>query len=520
MNVDAPRTLFGWFPQIWTKTLFPAQLERDSRLRGWAIAVLILFPALLLYPTRDYHLFEPDESRYAQIGKEMYTDSEWIIPTLQSKPYLDKPPMFYWVVHLSYRLFGVSDEAARFGPSLAVHLTILLIYLLGRRSVGHLSAFWGALLLSVMPGFVGMGRLLILDGLLTMWVTLAILTGFEAVRGGVFRWKWWLSCGIVCGFAGLTKGPVVFLLMIPPLVLHLALNRQHGVLTVWRVMVLGLMALLINLPWYVAIYMKQPEFLRYFFWEHNVKRFVQPFDHLEPVWYYAPILLGGLFCSTILLIHLLWKLTRVDLEFESRRTPEMGFWLLCGGWCVFFFSMSGCKLPTYILPAFPCLALALGDFVVQTKWRNSWLPRFGVGFSAALLFFAFYVAIPWYARERSPMGRPELVAKYCADPEQPVYSFPRNCDSVAFYLGREDLISVRSKQSQVLIEDMLKHERSVVLFTHRHSLQTLKLVLPKQLKIVEEVSLRRHKTAQWVDRLAGDSPWGLCDMAVIERIDE
>jgi hypothetical protein len=232
-----------------------------------------------------------------------------------------------------------------------------------------------------------------------------------------------------------------------------------------------------------------------------------------------PILLGGLLPGTILLYAFVRHLMSGDKETTQTRSVALGFWLLSGLWCALFFSLSGCKLPTYVLPAFPFLTLALGDFIARTKWHRSVWSKTGVAVTAGIIAFAHYVAMPWYAQQRSPMANRELVAKYCADPESPVICFPRNVDSVAFYLGRDDLRNVRTKESISLIQDLMSRPRTVVLFTHNHSLSTLKEVLPKQLRVVETVSFRREtKGASLAEKLAGDSPWGLCDLAVIERV--
>ena len=138
----------------------------------------------------------------------------------------------------------------------------------------------------------------------------------------------------------------------------------------------------VNLPWYVAIYLREPQFLKHFFWEHNVMRFLQPFDHLQPVWYYAPILLGGLLPGTVLLAAYLWKLVRGAPDGGASRSPAGGFWLLTGAWCVFFFSCSGSKLPTYVLPAYPFLCLAVGEFVARTRWNVQFRTRALVGAAA------------------------------------------------------------------------------------------------------------------------------------------
>src|SRR5262249_55493260 len=150
--------------------------------------------------------------------------------------------------------------------------------------------------------------------------------------------------------------------------------------------------------------------------------------------------------------------------------------------------ISGSKLPTYILPAFPCLALALGDFIARTKWHRSSWNRGAVVAMGAMLIVGNYFAVPWYAAQRSPMADREVIEKYCGDSDATVICFRRNCDSVAFYLGRDDLRNVRTKASQTLVEDLLQRPRTVVLFTHRHSLATFKEVLPPQLKIAEEAT--------------------------------
>src|SRR5439155_9997210 len=129
----------------------------DSRLRLRSLALLIVLPAVVLYPRLDFRLLEPDEGRYAEIAREMLVRGDWVVPHLQGEPYLDKPPLLYWLVVLSYKAFGVHDWAARVVPALAVHGTILLTYLFGRRLLGERAAFRGAILLTLAPGLVSMG---------------------------------------------------------------------------------------------------------------------------------------------------------------------------------------------------------------------------------------------------------------------------------------------------------------------------------------------------------------------------
>lgn len=515
---DLPRSPLGWLPFLWSRVLFVGQTENDSRVRPWALVVLLILPAIFLYPSRSYLLLEPDEGRYAQIPREMVASGDWVVPTLQGEPYLDKPPLFYWLVALCYQLFGIADSVARIVPALAVHGSILTVYLIGRRSLGERSAFLGALLLAVTPGFVGMARLLILDGLLTLWVTLSLFSAYEAIRSGHLKWSWWLLAATACGLGILTKGPIALILPLFPLIAvrWLSCSPTRVGLPGWSLF--GLIALAVNLPWYIAIGFHEPVFLRYFFWEHNILRFVKPFDHLEPVFYYVPIVLAGMLPGTLLLISYVRRLISGRAEEASTRSPESGFFLFAGLFCLVFFSISGSKLPTYILPAFPPLALVLGDFIARSRWAASPLTRLSYATAGLLLMIGVYLAVPWYAKERSPVGRPELVMPYVVNKSETVICYPRPCSSVAFYTDRSDLKNYRSKETQDLIDSLFTRPRTIVLLTHGHSLEALRQALPPDIFVIsEQVSFDREKTGFGpADKLTGKTPWGLCDVAVIE----
>src|SRR5919198_2080524 len=124
MTVAGPRSVLAWLPFLWSRVLFPGEPRTPGRLRWTALLVLLLVPGALLYPWLAFHLFEPDEGRYAEIPREMLVRSEWVVPYLLGEPYLDKPPLLYWLVMLSYRLLGIHDWSARLVPALAVHASI------------------------------------------------------------------------------------------------------------------------------------------------------------------------------------------------------------------------------------------------------------------------------------------------------------------------------------------------------------------------------------------------------------
>ncbi|MBI3409837.1 MAG: glycosyltransferase family 39 protein [Planctomycetes bacterium] len=528
-----PLSVSDWLRTLWNHVLFPGESTRSEAWRWTPCFVVLVLSAGLLYPCLSFYLFEPDEGRYAQIPREMLTRGDWIVPWLQSEPYLDKPPLFYWLVMASFTVFGFHDWSARLVPALAVQACVLLTYVLGRRIVGERSAFWGALTLTLVPGFLGVGRLLVLDGVLTLWVTLAHYCAFIAAQGERLRWRWWIAAALCCGLGVLTKGPIAIILLIPPIWVHRWFTRVNSSVGAQCVAgaealrspgeprvrgfddsapatppcaigMLGWLAfaaivLAVALPWYIAVCCRLPQFARYFLWEHNVVRFVQPFDHDRPVWFYVPLLVIGFLPATLLLPALVRFCLTNRAETSGRRCPGMGFCLLAGGWCVLFFSMSGCKLPTYILPAFPPFALALGCFLARTPWRQSRWTWGLAGVWWCLMLASNLFLVPWYAEIKSPMNEPEEMRSFCQDRAVPVICFPRNVDSAAFYLGRSDFRTYRSKELGQLLEELDRNPRTVVLFGHRNSLKTLENRLPPHLCFVEANEM------------------GLCDVAVIER---
>src|SRR5262245_4144928 len=110
MDRALPASLPAWLPYLWPRVLFAGPSSTSAAAVPLSrLLLLVLLPGVLLYPCLCFHLFEPDESRYAQIPREMLQAGEWVVPTLQGQPYLDKPPLLYWLVMGSYRLLGVHD---------------------------------------------------------------------------------------------------------------------------------------------------------------------------------------------------------------------------------------------------------------------------------------------------------------------------------------------------------------------------------------------------------------------------
>ena len=218
---DVPRVLGSLLPFWWGQVLFPGagtapKPEADkpeapakaarpafagaSGLSAsglgadptWAAVLVVLVAALLFFSCLTCPLQEPQEARYAEIPRQMLAEGRWLVPVLHGQPYLDKPPLLYWLTMLSYLVFGVHDWSARLVSSGAGFLTVLLTFLWGRRAAGTWAGLAGALVLSLSPRFIYLERLLTMDSLLAVWVVAALATGHEAIRGPVPRRGWWL----------------------------------------------------------------------------------------------------------------------------------------------------------------------------------------------------------------------------------------------------------------------------------------------------------------------------------------
>ena len=521
-------SLAEWLRLLFGDILFPGRTygttDQTSLTRWMILASLGLVVCLA---GLNMPLLEPDETRYAQIPREMLASGGLAVPLLDGQPYYDKPPLFYWSVACSYQVFGESIAAARLVPSLAVFATLLLTYAIGRKSLGENIAWRGAVLLALAPGLVGMGRLLLLDGLLT----LVIFAGQSALwmAGGRDRFHrgWWVTATCLAGLGLMTKGPIALLLIASPFwVYRWLIPAPKSAFLTWKAWLgFGLFAGLIALPWHVCLAWRDPTFLRHYLWEHHVLRFLQPFDHVRGTFFYVPVLALGLLPGSFLIIPLIKNFSANHDEERNRRTAALGYWGLCAGACIGFFSLSGCKLPTYVLPAFPALALVFG-YAAQEIPTNWW--RFGVGTWCAILLAGIYLVLPTYARLRSPLADQQVMLfldQELRTTGTGLVAYPRPCHSISWQLNKADIRHFRSKDFDAFRADILSRPRTVVLCTHRHSLEGLKQLLPPFVKVSREIRcaiphlpLVPEEYQKSAKKLLGETALGLCDVAVLEVV--
>ncbi len=393
---DVPRVLKALLPFWWGRVLFPGVdgggSSPERRAEGVGAFVLLAVMATLLFFARPgCPLQEPQEARYAEIPRQMLAEGSWVVPVLHGQPYTDKPPLFYWLVMLTYRLFGVHDWAARLVPGACGVLTVLLAYAWGRRTLGGRAAFLGALVLCLSARFVYLGRQLTPDAPLTACLVAALAAAHLAVRGPVPRRGWWLASALACGLGLLTKGPVALALVVPPVFAYATLDPRAARPRLRGWLIYLIVAGGVAAPWYAAMARAVPGFAGDFFWHHHVERFLTPFDHQEPLWYYLPGLLLGMLPWSLLLPGLARFLSRHSSRQATRRPAALGFFLLASLWGVLFFSASGCKRPAYVLPAVPALALALGCYL-DVLLTHQFVARVGSLFARRAAAFALRAA--------------------------------------------------------------------------------------------------------------------------------
>jgi dolichol-phosphate mannosyltransferase len=371
---DVPRILKTLVPFWWTRVLFPGTGPAEGasapsrtpvlkELLQWA--VMLLVAGLLFFTRLNCPLLEPEEARYAEIPRQMLEEHRIAIPVLHGQPYLQKPPLLYWLVMASYRLFGIHDWAARLVPCTASFLIVVSAYLWGRRMAGAQAGFTGAMILCLSARFIYFGRMLTFDSLLCLWVISALAAAHGAIGNGKVRWGRWLLSAGFCGLGLLTKGPVALALVGLPVVAYQMLDQRAARPTFRCWLIYGVLAAGIACPWYIAAAAGDLGFPAAFFWTHNVVRYFAPFDHEKPVWFYLPGLLLGMLPWTLLLVPLLSFLGGRSFSIARHRSPALGFYLLAALVSLIFFSISGCKRAGYILPVLPPLALALGCYLTS-----------------------------------------------------------------------------------------------------------------------------------------------------------
>jgi len=359
-----------------------------------------------------------DEPRYAQIAHEMLVRfdsahtlrerlSACVTPYLYGHPWLEKPALYYWRAMFAFQDVGVHDWSARLPATSFAFVMAGLIYLHMRRfrRGGHLDA---AIITVTCAGIIGFSRGASTDMQMAAPLAIGLLGWYAWYETGS---KFWLfDIYFFTGVATLAKGPVAPFLATLILVAFAFLRREWSILrkTIWWPGILLYFAMV--LPWFIAVQIQNPTFFREFFLEHNLQRFATDrYQHVQHWWYYLVVVVLAVMPWTVLAIRALvdgimtsvaeWRLRRLKPERRVPNRPGDAFpeflvlWTLIP---IVFFSFSQSKLPGYILPSIPPMAILTGDFLFRKRkpGLNRWVLLGHAGVCAVMTVAA--LLLPWF----------------------------------------------------------------------------------------------------------------------------
>lgn len=350
-------------------------------------ALLLLGAGILFYGLGRLPLIGPDEPRYAEVAREMFVSGDWITPRLGGIHWFEKPALTYWLVAGGFTLFGVSEWAARFFVTLSAGASALLLYFFGRRVRSVMFGYLSAATLLSSGIWLGFGRAATFDTPLAMTMELSLLAFYlwdwEQSDGGKTNF-WWYVCCAGLGLAVLAKGLAGIVLPGGVIGLYLLLARRLlNLLKRPALLVIGAAVFLaIAATWYEPMFARHGrEFWNEFFLAHHFQRYLtNKYQHPQPVYFFLAIALLGCVPWTFHLIAAAQQAVRRWRDFMAKEIAEPDrMRLLIWLWAllpVVFFSFSGSKLPGYILPVFPAIALLVGD-ELERVWTEGATRRFG-----------------------------------------------------------------------------------------------------------------------------------------------
>ena len=330
---------------------------------GGAAAIAALGAALFGFHLGSYGLWEPDEARYAEIAREMLALRDFLVPHLNYVPYVEKPPLLYWITALSFRIFGLSEFAARLAPALAAMLGLLATWLFASMVFGRRCGIAAGAILATTPLYVVMAQVLNTDMLLTAMLTVAFFALFLHWRDGG-QWCWLAYVAIA--LALLTKGPIGIVLPALVSLVFLWLERDlRGALRRFQVVAGLALIIAIAAPWFIYMTLTVPGFFDFYFIGEHLRRFLQRgYSHNEPIYFYLPVIAAGLLPWSAMALFLDWRALRLNAAHR--------FCLITALVVFVFFSLARAKLIPYMLPVFPPLAVLIGDAIVRTIESRPW----------------------------------------------------------------------------------------------------------------------------------------------------
>jgi 4-amino-4-deoxy-L-arabinose transferase-like glycosyltransferase len=394
----------------------PPSVNRETEIidePGWSAKecycaagiLLILSAIVLVYGLGRLPLLGPDEPRYAEVAREMLVSGDFISPRLCGCLWFEKPVLLYWMTAAGYKVMGVNEFAARFPCAAAASLTVLFLNYAASKVTGARVGFLSAIVLLTSPLFIGFGRAAVTDMPLTWAVTMSLLLLLLSETNKSRRkLAFWTAAWAMAGVAALAKGLIGIMLFVSIGGLAYLLSRTTE-LPKARYVALGTaVCVTAAAVWYgPVIWEHGSAFTTVFFVNHHFKRYLtNEYHHPEPIYFYPAVMVLGVIPWPAFLIPAIARFR------DSARQPEARLrflhwlaWL----WLVIpllFFSLSESKLPGYILPAIPAIAIIIA-LELKRVWggSSSRLLRIA-GYTTAITAISIGVAMIVYARGQSP----------------------------------------------------------------------------------------------------------------------
>ncbi|MBC3928517.1 glycosyltransferase family 39 protein [Undibacterium sp. CY21W] len=344
-----------------------AQSPFDSPRTLWALAIGFLIIWFYMLGART--LVPTDEGRYAEMGREMLATGDWITLRLNGIKYFEKPPLQNWMNALTFAVFGLGDWQARLWTGLCGLIGVASVAYTGNKLFSRRVGIIAALVLGSSFYWAGMGHVNSLDMGLSGMMVLCMCGLLVGQRDGVSdteRRNAMLVCWAGMALATMSKGLIGFVLPGAVLVIYTLLTRDWAL---WARLHMGkglILFFAITAPWFILIALKNPEHPHFFFIHEHFQRFTSGVHNRGGAWYYFfPFLLLGIVPWLGVLLQGLWT----GVKEQSRGFQPRKLLLVWAVFFFFFFSISGSKLPGYILPIFPALALLIAFYVDQCQAR-------------------------------------------------------------------------------------------------------------------------------------------------------
>ena len=394
----------------------PAVARQDQALPTqpvlWLLALLMTVVWFAMLGNRT--LVPTDEGRYAEMAREMLVSGDWITTRLNGIKYFEKPPLQIWMTALAFKVFGLGEWQARLWTGLCGYAGILLTGVAGMHLFGRRTGLAAALILASCLFWSALGHINTLDMGLAGGMTLALcgMLVSQAAAGPLqvaTRRNWMLACWAGMALAVLSKGLIGLALPGAVLIVYTLVARDWAIWT--RLHLLAGLAVFtaITVPWFVLVSLHNPEFARFFFIHEHFERFTSKVHHRVGAWYYfLPILAAGLLPWLAVTVQAMWQGSREQRASPAAAAPAGRFQpkklLLVWSILIFvFFSASGSKLPSYILPIFPALALLLAAYLQNAPRRAWWLLAGSVAF-LGFGMLALVTRMPHFAKDAADLA--------------------------------------------------------------------------------------------------------------------